>query len=227
MQLQYLGHSFFKFRFGNTTILADPFISSNPKNKSIKTLVKCPINEKALGKVDIVLLSQEHFDHFDKKTVEYLCEKQKVCVVAHESILQELAVEPDQKKAIKSGDKFTLLGVEIEVMHAHFPKSFYPVGYIIRDKKSSVFFAGDTSLTDHLNYIKADIALLPIGGSDTMDVVDAVKATKTIKPKFAIPMHYNTFENIKADPHDFKARIEKSILKTVPVILKPGQNFSL
>jgi len=226
VQLQFLGHSFFKFRFGATTILTDPFISSRSTNKNLKTLIKCPISEKDLGKVDLILLSQEHFDHFDKKVVEYLCSNQNVCVVAHESLLQQLTLKSTQKKAIKSGDKFTLLGVEVEVMPAHFPKSFYPVGYIIRDKKSSVFFAGDTSLTDHLNHIKADVALLPIGGSDTMDIVDAVKATKTIKPRYAIPMHYNTFGNIKADPFDFKARIEKSILKTVPIVLKPGQFFN-
>jgi len=226
MQLQYLGHSFFKFSFEDTVVLADPFINYN-STMDLKVLEKCPVSEKDLGKVDVILLSQEHFGHFDKKAVESLCSQHNACVVAHESLLQQLSVEPNQKKAIKSGDTFTLLGIEFEVLHAHYPKSFYPVSYLVKDKKSSLFFAGDTALTNHFNNVKVDIALLPIGGGETMDVVDAIRATKTIKPKYAIPMGYNTFENIKADPLEFKSRIEKSILKTIPVVLKPGQTFNL
>jgi len=59
-----------------------------------------------------------------------------------------------------------------------------------------------------------------------MDVVDAVRAIKMMKPDYAIPMHYDTFEQIKADPREFKHKIEKSILKTKAVILQPGGCFS-
>ncbi|VVB99174.1 Uncharacterised protein [uncultured archaeon] len=59
-----------------------------------------------------------------------------------------------------------------------------------------------------------------------MDVIDAVRATKTMKPKYVIPMHYNSFTSILADPNDFKERIEKSVLKTIPVVLKPGETFN-
>ena len=61
--------------------------------------------------------------------------------------------------------------------------------------------------------------------NSTMDIIDAVRATKTMKPKYVIPMHYNSFTTIQVDPNEFRSRIEKSILKTVPVILKPGEVF--
>jgi len=86
--------------------------------------------------------------------------------------------------------------------------------YIIRD---------DSALMDSFSSIKPDIAMLPIGGTLTMDLIDAVRATKTMKPDYVIPMHYNTFEEIKADPAEFKEQIEKSVLKTKPLIMKPGQ----
>ncbi|MCD6433986.1 MAG: MBL fold metallo-hydrolase, partial [Candidatus Diapherotrites archaeon] len=69
--------------------------------------------------------------------------------------------------------------------------------------------------------------LLPIGGKVTMDIIDAVKATKMIKPKIVIPMHYNTFEIIKANPKEFAERIAESALKTEVKILKPGQEIKL
>jgi L-ascorbate metabolism protein UlaG (beta-lactamase superfamily) len=49
-----------------------------------------------------------------------------------------------------------------------------------------------------------ELALLPIGGNYTMDTKDAVRAIDMIKPKKVIPMHYNTFEAIKADPKTLK-----------------------
>ncbi len=60
-----------------------------------------------------------------------------------------------------------------------------------------------------------------------MDIVDAVKATKSMKPKFVIPMRYNTFSFIKADPQEFKARIEKSNLKTKAIVLAPGEKVKV
>lgn len=225
MELQFFRHAFFKLRLDNTNIVIDPFINSSNDENNPMPLVKCPVSEKSIGKTDIVLLSQEHFDHFDKKTVEYLCNSFQSTVVAHDSILSQLEIQKNQKKAIGSWDKFKLFEVNFEVVPAHYPKAFYPVSYLLKDEKSSVFFAADTTLTDHFNGVKADVALLPIGGADTMDVVDAVKATKTIKPKYSIPMHYDTFDSIKADPNEFKTRIEKSILKTIPVILKYGEKF--
>ncbi|MEM4364269.1 MAG: MBL fold metallo-hydrolase, partial [Candidatus Diapherotrites archaeon] len=112
-----------------------------------------------------------------------------------------------------------------DVKEAHYPNSFYPLSFVFSKDGESVYFAGNTSLLDSFEEIKSDVAIIPIGGNSTMDVVDAVRATKSIKPKFVIPMHYNSFDSMVADPVDFKERIEKSVLKTIPVILKPGQSF--
>jgi len=46
--------------------------------------------------------------------------------------------------------------------------------------------------------IRADIALVPIGGTYTMDPFAAANAVKEMRPKYAIPMHYNTTERHRA-----------------------------
>ena len=54
-----------------------------------------------------------------------------------------------------------------------------------------------------------DVALLPIGGNYTMDVDDAIKAVKMIRPSLVIPMHYDTFPLIRADVDKFAEEARK------------------
>ena len=70
-------------------------------------------------------------------------------------------------------------------------------------------------------YLKIDVALLPIGGTFTMDIQEAVEVAIAIKPKVVIPMH-----NFKADPQEFKDKVEaRSDIKVVP--LKIGEVYHL
>ncbi len=64
-----------------------------------------------------------------------------------------------------------------------------------------------------------DLAMLPIGGNFTMDIDDAVRAVAFIRPKLVIPMHYNTFEVIKADPEEFRTKVKGAAVN----ILAPGE----
>jgi L-ascorbate metabolism protein UlaG (beta-lactamase superfamily) len=60
-----------------------------------------------------------------------------------------------------------------------------------------------------------DIAILPIGGNFTMDIDDAVIATDFIKPKIVVPMHYDTFDVIKADVKEFENKVKNSEVKII------------
>ncbi len=227
MKLQYLWHSFFKISFDGVSILVDPFINPPAGENTFRALSKCPLSADKITGIDAICISNEHFDHFDKAAVNAIANRDKAVVVGHESVLNELNLPNDLKHNVKVGDSFSLRGVSISVSGAHYPNSFYPMSFVFCKGGESVFFAGNTALLDSFAEIKSDVAILPIGGSSTMDVIDAVRATKTMKPKYVIPMHYNSFDTIQADANDFKARIEKSILKTVPVIMKPGQIFKM
>jgi len=71
-----------------------------------------------------------------------------------------------------------------------------------------------------------DAALLPIGDNFVMGIDDAVTAVDFLKPKIAVPMHYNTFEVIKQDPNDFKIKVESKKLAEVK-ILQPGESVEI
>jgi L-ascorbate metabolism protein UlaG (beta-lactamase superfamily) len=70
-----------------------------------------------------------------------------------------------------------------------------------------IYHAGDTGLFYDMKLIgelnNLDVALIPIGDNFTMGIPDALKAVEFLKPKIAIPMHYNTFDMIKQDPEEF------------------------
>ncbi|MFQ6117529.1 MAG: MBL fold metallo-hydrolase, partial [Candidatus Bipolaricaulia bacterium] len=53
-----------------------------------------------------------------------------------------------------------------------------------------------------------DVAFLPIGGTYTMDVPEAAEAAEAIGPKMVIPTHYNFLSETRADPQEFKKKLE-------------------
>ena len=224
VEVQYLGHSFFKVIDGSSSILIDPVFESSKTNLKKKAKFKSKISD--FKKVSLILITNETPEHFDASAVEEIAKKNNSIVVGHESILQKLDLPRNQKANILSNSELNLKGVKIKSKTAHFPRSFYPLAYLIEINGKKIYHAGVTTLLDNFNQIKADVALLPIN-SKTMDVIDAVRATKLIKPDFVIPMQYDIFEEKKVDTPDFKRRIEKSVLKTKPVLLNAGQTFKL
>jgi L-ascorbate metabolism protein UlaG (beta-lactamase superfamily) len=71
-----------------------------------------------------------------------------------------------------------------------------------------------------------DLAILPIGDYYTMGPDDAVRAVKLLKPRFVLPIHYNTFPPITQDASAWAARV-KSETPATPVVLQPGEWFEI
>ena len=89
-----------------------------------------------------------------------------------------------------------------------------------------LYHAGDTGLTMDMKLLEVeelDLAFVPIGGNFTMDIEDAVRAVEFIKPKITVPMHYNTFGLIKADPKEFAKKLPDYQVE----ILAPGESIKI
>ena len=102
-----------------------------------------------------------------------------------------------------------------------------PCGYIFAIEGKAIYHAGDTCLNSEMKTIgdtyQPQIAMLPIGGYYTMDIEQAVLASKWLKANDIIPMHYNTFDAINVNIEDFERQIRE--LGKLPIILKIGQSF--
>lgn len=175
--------------------------------------------EKDLEKADMILITHSHKDHCKQVTVNRLKYKNTL-VLAPRNCTKELGndisvinpveeITPDNIK-IKAVNAYnTTQGSSTRKVH----KKGKCVGYIITIDGKKIYHAGDTDLIPEMKKIrKIDVAMLPIGGSFTMDVDEAVEAALVIKPKMVIPMHFKK----KGNTHEFKKKLEaKSDIKVI------------
>ena len=219
--LRYFGHASFELVFGDTVLFIDPYFASGGE----RLLPSAVQDVHWVKRCDIILATHEHFDHLDKEAVTEIVERTYASVVAPGPALRQLKIQEKLKVDVKVGDKFELKGVGIEVVKAVHPQSEYPVGYIVEKDGLRVYHAGDTYEFAGMADIRCDYALIPIGGTYTMDMIDAEKAAREIKCRTVIPMHFGTFEKIRdANPEAFA----RSLAGKVNVrVMKFGEQITL
>ncbi len=171
-------------------------------------------------KADLVIATHPHFDHFDPEAINRLV-KEDSTVFAKEGCnigkirCEALFMNPGDQKEMHG---VTITGVEAYNDHRfrNPGEPFHPpgvgMGVIVDIDGARFYHAGDT---DHIDEMEAlseeeiDVALLPIGGTYTMDVEEAIEAAKDIQPSIVIPIHYNMIERTEADPYRFKRELER------------------
>ncbi|NUT15807.1 MAG: hydrolase, partial [Cupriavidus sp.] len=103
-----------------------------------------------------------------------------------------------------------------------------PVGYIIElENGFRIWHMGDTGLFGDMRLIgeiyKPDLVLIPIGGYSTMGPQDAALAVRDlIRPRFAIPIHYQTSPQASGTPEAFKAALGPGAAAGV-IVPQPGE----
>ncbi|MFH1285206.1 MAG: MBL fold metallo-hydrolase [Candidatus Micrarchaeota archaeon] len=217
--LRYLGHSSFEILFDDTIIYLDPFFKNEVNGKPRE--VPCAISASDVRKADLIFISHEHAPHCDVAGIHEIVERTFATVVAPKPVLAKLKISDRFKVDVRVGDKFAVKRIDVEVTKAAHPQSQYPVGYILKKDGASIYHAGDTYDFTEMTDISADFALLPIGGSYTMDPIGAMKACKDLRAKYVVPMHYNTYDKIRQDPAEFTSKITRG----KPVVLRVGERI--
>lgn len=185
--ITWLGHSSFKIE-GDKVVYIDPW--------------KLGRAEPA----DIILVTHSHHDHCSPQDVAKL-QKEGTVIVTVADCAGEFRGDV---RTLKPGDSLEIDGVTIEAVRAYntdkpnHPKAAGWVGFIIEMSGSRIYHAGDTDLIPEMGEIKADIALLPVGGTYTMTAEEAAQAAERINPQVAIPMHYGDTVGSAADAEKFK-----------------------
>ncbi|MFA5105633.1 MAG: MBL fold metallo-hydrolase [Candidatus Micrarchaeia archaeon] len=217
-KITYLGHSSFLFESTDATVLFDP--SANEMIENTPRDLKFAYEPDMAKNIDLILITHEHSGHCDPATVKRIVERTNASVVAPANVLEKIDISPRLKVEIKVGETFKLRGASVKVVKAVHPQSQYPVGYIVTAGGMSVYHAGDTYVYPGIEANTATVALLPAGGTYTMDDADAAMTAKNLKAKYAIPMHYGTHAKVSSDIEMFTKNIGENVK---PVVLRPGQ----
>lgn len=214
MKLKYLSHSAFQLTTVNgKKILIDPFLTGN---------ANAPVKADDVD-ADFIILTHAHGDHIgDAFSIAKRCGSLIICV-------NELAEYCKSKgfnahnMHIGGAHEFEFGKVKFTIAHhgSMTPDGTYagePAGVLVTADGKTIYHTGDTGLFYDMKLIgemnPVDYMLLPIGDNFTMGIDDAVKAAELTNPKVAVPMHYNTFPVIQADPDEFKQKAEAKGIKS-------------
>ena len=201
--IHWLGHDTFRINVGGKVVYFDPYKVENPV------------------KADLILISHDHFDHFSIGDIKKL-QGDKTVVVSTAKVIGGVT---GKSKALKPGDAIEMDGVKIEAVPSYnvnkefHPKSSGNLGFVVTIDGVRIYHAGDTDFIPEMKAIKADIALLPVSGTYVMTAGEAAEAAKTIKPQFAIPMHYGSVVGSDSDAKKFKEELKGQ----VEVVIKPKE----
>lgn len=120
-------------------------------------------------------------------------------------------------ETVRPGDLYNVSGLEFETIPAYNSlKPFHTkgagwVGYIFVVDGKRIYVAGDTDATKEAKSVKCDIALVPVGGTYTMDAKKAAELINTIRPTVAIPTHYGSVVGSATDGKAFADNVDSSI----------------
>lgn len=250
----WIGHSTFIIGINGYTILTDPmwgsYCSPIPLRK-LKRLTPPPLSLADLPPIDFVLLSHNHYDHLDAKTVNHL----RIFHPQIEWIVPQGLSSWFHRRGIHKVHElqwwknFCRPQISITAVPAqHFSgRGFWDKdkthwnGYLLEAASKNLYFAGDTgynpydfkAIGEQWNGI--DLSLIPIGTyvpQKFMQPVhvspyEAVQIHEDIRSRFSLGMHWKTFklsdEPLNSPPYDlYLAMKEKNLPYSSFLPIEPG-----
>jgi L-ascorbate metabolism protein UlaG (beta-lactamase superfamily) len=258
LRLWWLGQSGFLITREGRALLLDPYLSDSLTRKYGKTdkphlrvteRVVEPSALAALGKIDLILSSHNHTDHFDPETLQpilYLNPQARMAIPAanRELAIQGLGLKyAGRLVELDAGKSATVAGIEISGIASAHPTVDRDaagrcrfLGYVLRAGNFTIYHSGDTMLHDALapalQRFKIDLALLPINGdrperrvAGNLDGRQAVQLARSIRARCVIPCHFDLFEFNTASPEEFVAECVR--LGQAHRVLRNGEGMDL
>jgi L-ascorbate metabolism protein UlaG (beta-lactamase superfamily) len=212
VNIKWIGHSTFQIKTGGKIIYTDLTKDSD-------------VSEKA----DLILISHSHDDHFDASKINKVRKKDTV-IFAPLDCAKKIG---GAVKTLKLQEESKIGDIKVKAVPAYNYKRFrspgmpfhpegFGVGYLITTEGKTIYHAGDTDFIPEMAKLgPVDVALLPSGGTYTMDNPEAAEAAIAIKPKAVIPMH-----RWDTDPKAFRDLVQANSKINV-VLLEEGDEYEV
>lgn len=215
--LTWLGHASFLIRIDGKVVLTDPFLSkyASPVTIGPKRYVEPGIAPEQLPPIDLLLISHNHYDHMDRRTLARLPHPERIIVVVPVGLadsLREFGFKEIRELTWGETTRLEALGVTA-VPAIHFSgrglfdrnKALW-AGFILSGRTGQLYFAGDTGYHDQVFkqvrevFGPVDIALIPIGAYEPGNLMrdihvnpeEAVAIGRDLGAKTLVAMHWGT-----------------------------------
>lgn len=211
----WLGHSTVLLKIDGFTILTDPILGNRcgirmgPVTVGLRRMVAPALLRPQLPRIDLILLSHAHFDHFDLATLRSLERSGAMVVTAPRTsdLLRTRRYKSVQEigwgQRLRVGP-LSILGLQVRHWGARMQTDTYRGfnGYLIETKRHRVVFGGDTAFTDTFRAARGsrpvDLAILPIGAYDPWIRVhcnpeQAWRMGADCGAESLMPVHHQTF----------------------------------
>ncbi len=174
---------------------------------------------EAAHDADVIFFTHSHFDHFSPEDIVKV-KKDSTLFVSPKSMadkLTEAGISDDKTVLMEPGEEAGVGGMKVTAVPAYntnkpmHKKEFGWLGYVVEVENQRIYVAGDTDVTPEAEAVEADVALLPIGGTYTMDLTEAAGLANRMKVKKVIPYHYGAIVGDKSDGEKFASLVRNGI----------------
>ena len=168
---------------------------------------------------DYILITHSHYDHFSPEDINKVKKENTKIVITTDLFDKTVSLgfnEDDITIALPNAH-YKVENIEFDTIPAFNKlKEFHPrkngwIGYIIKLNDVTYYVAGDTDYSHEASRVECDVALLPIGGTYTMNAEEAAKLANDIHPKIAVPTHYGSIVGSPEDADKFCSLLNKEI----------------
>lgn len=218
LRVFWLGHSTLIFDIDGTRIMTDPvFGNAGPLPGIVKRFQPGPLERSEIPKLDLdaILISHDHYDHLEKKTVQSL-KNSKIRFIVPLGVgarLRGWGIAADRITELNWGQSTEAGGLKITSVTArHFSGRFLNdrnrtlwTAFVLTGPKHKVFFAGDGGYGKHFREIGAeygpfDLTCLEIGAwndrwpNSHLFPEETVRAHQDLRGKYLLPIHWGAYD---------------------------------
>lgn len=169
---------------------------------------------------DFIFITHDHYDHYSPEDIAKVISDRTILIVPEkmaETVKKDIKGYADLVP-VKPGESKEVNGLKFETVASYnTDKQYHPknagfMGYVLQVDGKRIYVAGDMDATEEAKAVRCDIAMVPIGGTFTMDAKEAAGLINIIQPKIAIPTHYGSIVGTKKDADVFAANVSETIL---------------
>lgn len=216
LNVYWLGHSSSLVQLGDKNILIDPVLTefASPVGfAGVKRFSDIAISPEELPTIDILLLSHDHYDHLDYRTIMKIKDSVGMFVVplGVETYLSGWGIPGEKITVMSWWDEVLIDGVAVTATPCQHFSGRNPIkrntswwcGYVFSDAHHTLYYSGDGGYSDGFKEIgktfDIDLALMECGQYDRawrnshMFPEETGRAAKEVGAKWMIPVHYGAF----------------------------------